>query len=76
MTFGESVRLQRISRGFSLREAAKLCGVSFSYLSDLERGRRQPPPAPVVRKLAAGLNTGPYIWEELAAQERWERTRK
>ena len=37
---GAAVRQQRIARGISLRAFARVMEISPSYLSDLERGRR------------------------------------
>jgi transcriptional regulator with XRE-family HTH domain len=47
------LRLARIERGFTLRQAAKLTGVTKETLSDLERGLRQPHP-PTLFKIAQG----------------------
>lgn len=38
--FTDAVRNLRQERGISLREMAKLCGVSAGFLSDFELGRR------------------------------------
>ena len=40
MTFGQRLRELRGKR--TLRETAEACGLSLSYLSDLERGRTVP----------------------------------
>lgn len=37
---GVRVRMERSARGISLRALARRAGLSASYLSDLERGRR------------------------------------
>ena len=37
---GKRMAFMRKEAGISLRQFAKLCGVSAPYLSDLERGRR------------------------------------
>lgn len=39
---GESLRTEREAIGLSLREVARRCKISASYLSDIELGRRQP----------------------------------
>lgn len=39
MTRGECLRMLRKQEGMSLRQAAKLTGISFSYLCELERGK-------------------------------------
>lgn len=42
MIFGESLRKMRLARGMSLRQLAREAGISPSYLSDIELGRRLP----------------------------------
>ena len=55
MEFGERLRTLRKSRGMSLRDLATRADVSTSYLSDLERGTRGAPTAPVLERLADAL---------------------
>lgn len=52
-TFGDHIRSERIKAGKGLREAAKLMGISPSYLSRLEAGDLPPPSPEVLRKVAA-----------------------
>lgn len=42
MNIGKAIRLHRIQRGLSLKELAVLTELSFSYLSLLERNKRDP----------------------------------
>lgn len=42
ITVGEILAAWRARRGWTLREAGKRLGVSFSHVSDVERGRRAP----------------------------------
>lgn len=42
----------RKERGLSLKKVEKLAGVSNAYLSQLERGRRNPPHPDILKKLA------------------------
>lgn len=42
MNVGKAVRLCRTQRGLSQSELAKTAGISVSYLSLLERGKRDP----------------------------------
>lgn len=42
----------RKQRGLSLKKVEKLAGVSNAYLSQLERGRRNPPHPDILKKLA------------------------
>ena len=39
---GEQLRLVRLGRGETLREVAERAGVSTPYLSEVERGRKEP----------------------------------
>ena len=55
MEFGERLRMLRQRKGMSLRELSIKAGISTSYLSDLERGTRGAPTAPVLERLADGL---------------------
>jgi len=40
--FGSALRLSRVGSGLTLRSVANKLGVSVSYVSDIERGRRAP----------------------------------
>lgn len=39
---GEQLRLARLQRGETLRQVAERAGVSTPYLSEVERGRKEP----------------------------------
>ena len=54
VAFGEFVRAQRQLAHVSLRNLAKMSGVSDSYLSQIERGNYRPSPQ-VVKALAVRL---------------------
>lgn len=52
-TFGKTVRRLRLDNtDYSLREFARLLGVSASYLSDIEKDRRTPPSEDRIIKMA------------------------
>jgi transcriptional regulator with XRE-family HTH domain len=51
---GEYIREQRNSAKISLRQLAKLAGVSNPYLSQIERGLRKPS-AEILQQIAKGL---------------------
>ena len=51
---GEYIREQRSSANVSLRQLAKLAGVSNPYLSQIERGLRRPS-AEILQQIAKGL---------------------
>lgn len=40
--FGKKLRYYREKRGMSLREMARKCGYSYSYLANIEAGRKTP----------------------------------
>jgi transcriptional regulator with XRE-family HTH domain len=58
LAFGEFVRAQRQLAHVSLRNLAKMSGVSDSYLSQIERGNYRPSP-PVVKALAQAFGLKP-----------------
>ncbi|HEY0639694.1 MAG TPA: helix-turn-helix transcriptional regulator [Pseudonocardiaceae bacterium] len=51
---GDYIRSQRTKAQISLRELAKLAGVSNPYLSQIERGLRRPS-AEILQQIAKGL---------------------
>src|SRR5690606_30760332 len=55
MELGDRLGLIRETKGLSLRVLASKAGLSASYLSDLERGTRGAPTAPVLERLADAL---------------------
>jgi transcriptional regulator with XRE-family HTH domain len=54
ITIGEFIREQREQAQVSLRQLAKLAGVSNPYLSQIERGLRRPS-ADILQQIAKGL---------------------
>lgn len=53
---GAAVRARRESLGLTLQEASSSAGVSLTYLSDVERGRRLPS-LDVLDKIGTGLKS-------------------
>ena len=51
-TFGEYLGKLRAARGLSLRSVATKTGMSYSYLTMIEHGRRNPPGPELMKKLA------------------------
>jgi len=58
MNFGEKMKTLRVEKGISLRKLAEAIDVSAPYLSDVERGQRNPLSAEHLYKVAnvLGLN--------------------
>ncbi|MCX0270020.1 helix-turn-helix domain-containing protein [Nocardia zapadnayensis] len=56
--FGERVRARRAELGWSQETAANACGVHWTYVGQVERGRRNPRLENIM-KLATGLRTTP-----------------
>lgn len=53
---GYYLKGQRLLRNLSLREAARIAGVSGPYLSQIERGKRQRPHPDKLKKLASAYD--------------------
>jgi transcriptional regulator with XRE-family HTH domain len=66
---GERLRMARRARGLSQRKL-EAAGVSFAYISRIERGRRIPS-LEVIRRLAAALDVSPR-WLETGDDSRWD----
>ena len=56
--FGRAVRAERIRQGLSQEGLAELAGVDRTYISGLERGRRNPALS-TVEQIAKALSTEP-----------------
>jgi len=68
--FGRFMRSRRETAGVTLQSLAKHVGYSTAYLSEIERGRRNPPSAAVCIKMAQYLETPQEDFLEQAALER------
>ncbi|MBN9466263.1 helix-turn-helix transcriptional regulator [Brevundimonas sp.] len=56
--FGVNVRVARQAKGLTLEALAHDVGLAYSYVGELERGRRNPT-LKVVERLAQSLGTDP-----------------
>ena len=52
IAFGRKVREARNQKGFTLRDAANLLGISFTYLSKLETAATNPPSETLILSIA------------------------
>ena len=68
MNIGQAIQLARSKRKLSQAALAKRAGISVSYLSLLERGRRDPPLS-TVQRIAAALAMPVEILFFLGAEE-------
>ncbi|WP_084161050.1 helix-turn-helix domain-containing protein [Nocardia sp. BMG51109] len=67
--FGERLRARRNELGWSQETAAHACGVHWTYLGQVERGRRSPRLENIV-KFASGLATTPgKLMDDLPVSE-------
>lgn len=58
--FGQNVRERHRARGITLEAFADAVGLSYSYVGELERGRRNPT-LKVVERIASALDVDPLI---------------
>lgn len=56
--FGQNVRDRRQAKGITLEAFAHDVGLSYSYVGELERGRRNPT-LKIVERIAMGLDVDP-----------------
>lgn len=56
--FGQVVRSRRVDLGLSQEELGARCGLDRTYISGIERGRRNPT-IQTIWKIAQGLNAPP-----------------
>lgn len=58
--FGRNVRERRVSKGITLEALAHDVGLSYSYVGELERGRRNPT-LKVVEQIARALEVDALV---------------
>ena len=68
-TFGHNVRTRRQAKGMTLEALAHDVGLSYSYVGELERGRRNPT-LKVVESIAATLAAEPLALLTPAAKQK------
>jgi transcriptional regulator with XRE-family HTH domain len=68
-TFGDLVRAERMRAGMTATAAAAAVGVTKSFWSDIEHGRRWPA-ADVAERMRAALGVGAATWGLMLARER------
>ena len=68
--FGPFLRSIREKLGKTMRQVADLLGVSVVYISDIERGRRNPPSEDKIRAIAKFFQMPPDDLLEKAAEDR------
>lgn len=59
LTLGRNVRRERQSKKLTIEALADEAGLSYSYVGELERGRRNPTLA-IVERIAVALGISPY----------------
>ena len=62
MTLQQLIKVARIKSGLSLRKASAKCGLSNTYISQLETGKITNPTVPVLRKLSIAF---PFYAQEI-----------
>jgi transcriptional regulator with XRE-family HTH domain len=66
--FGHALRAKRLEKKISLREFAKLVGISPTYLSQVEHCNVMPPTADRIKRMAELLGVHPDEWMALAGR--------
>lgn len=78
-SFGETLKLLRKDESLSIRELGKRTGISHSYLSQIENGKRKAPTRDLIQKLSGALNVDYFYllgkadylkFEELSEEEK------
>ena len=63
--FGDFITSKRSALGITLRGMAERLDITPAYLSDIEKGRRNPPEKPLLEKMATELRLNEYDKEIL-----------
>ena len=51
MTFGEYLKLKRTEKGITLRKFSQMVGIAPSYMSDIEKSKRNAPGEDILNKI-------------------------
>ena len=73
MNFGEYLKQKRTEKGVNLRKLAGLLEIAPAYLSDIEKGKRNPPSLEIMNKIVETLDlneTDRNTFFDIAAKER------
>lgn len=65
VALGRVVAMQRLARGWKRKDYARVVGISYPYLSEIETGVKEPSLA-VLRQLAVPLGVPPSLLMRLA----------
>ena len=76
LAFGDVLYRARIGRALTQVAAARLCGLTRGYYSQLENSKRTPPPEPTLRRIAEALRLSRPQTEELRWLAQVERCRR
>lgn len=68
--YGDALKVARTAAKKKLRETSEATGLSVSYLSDIEQGRKSPPDVQIVRMLQDFLGIADDAHVPLAERER------
>ena len=73
--FAKVLKMLRVSNDLTIKELAEKTGISASYISDLENGRKKEPSIEIIQKYSEALNvsidTIVYFTKE-AKGKQWE----
>lgn len=68
--FGDRVRRRRLEKGLTMVDVSRALGISIPYISELERGAKQPPAGDLIERLAKFLDIDGSELYDLAAKSR------
>ena len=73
MNFGDYLKQKRAEKGINLRKLAGLLDIAPAYLSDIEKGKRNPPSLEIMKEIVVALEldeSDKNTFFDLAARER------